>query len=104
MKVTYGPSVFEELVNLSGYIAFENEDAAQKFLDACDATFQFLAVNQYVGAVKGHHRKELNGVRMWRVKGFAKYLIFYLPKPGGVRILHIVHGARDYQHLFEDEW
>lgn len=104
MRVSYSTAVFEELIKLSSYLAFENEDAAQRFLDACDETFQFLAANRVVGVVKGFHRKELAEVRMWHVKGFRKYLIFYVPQPDGVRILHVTHGARDYQSLFEDEW
>ncbi len=40
---------------------------------------------------------------MWRVKGFEKYLIFYQPQTDGVKILHIVHGAQNYNLLFEEE-
>jgi hypothetical protein len=41
VKVEYAEGVFEELVALSFYIAQDNEDAAQRFLDACDHTFRF---------------------------------------------------------------
>ena len=53
MKVSYDDEVFDELVSLSFYIAQDNEDAANRFLDACDATFCFwpkigLSVRQEV--------------------------------------------------------
>ncbi len=40
MKVTYAAGVFDELVNLSAYLAEEDEEIAQSFLNACDTTFQ----------------------------------------------------------------
>ncbi len=50
MTVAYADGVFEELVSLSFYIAEDNEEAAQRFLDACDETFRFLAGNRSVGS------------------------------------------------------
>lgn len=103
MKVTYADGVFEELVNLSFYLADENEELAQNFLNACDKTFLFLAENKFVGSIKNFKNAKLSEVRMWRVKGFEKYLIFYLPTKNGIRILHVLHSATDYNRAFEDE-
>jgi toxin ParE1/3/4 len=72
MKITYDEGVFEELVNLSGYLAENNEEVAHKFLDACDATFQFLAANPGIGSAWKFENPALSKVRMWRVKGFEK--------------------------------
>jgi len=102
MRIVHGKGVFEELVNISFYIAQDNEDAAQRFLDACNETFKFLASNTNVGTVRKFRDSSLRDVRMWRVKGFEKYLIFYQPLSDGIKILHVVHGARNYNQLFED--
>lgn len=40
---------------------------------------------------------------MWRVKGYEKYLIFYQPLENGVKILHVLHSATDYNRAFENE-
>ena len=77
MKVTYADGVFEELVNLSFYLAEDDEDIAQKFLTACDNTFVFLAENRFVGSVRNFKNAKLSEIRMWSVKGYEKYLIFY---------------------------
>jgi hypothetical protein len=45
MKILYDSDVLEELILLSGYIGDDNEEAAQRFLDACDATFSFKITN-----------------------------------------------------------
>lgn len=103
MRVVYGQAVFEELVNLSYYIAQENETAAQRFLAACDETFRFLANNKNVGATRTFRDSSLKDVRMWRVKGFEKYLVFYRPLSDGIKILHVVHSARNYNLLFESD-
>lgn len=103
MRVTYADGVFEELVSLSFYIADDNEEIAQRFLDACDETFRFLADNPLLGSRRRFESVKLSEVRMWRVKGFEKYLIFYQPLADGVKILHILHSARDYNRVFEDE-
>ncbi len=103
MRVTYADGVFEELVSLSFYIAEDDEAAAQRFLDACDETFRFLAGNRLIGSVRRFKSVNLAETRMWRVKGFEKYLIFYQPVTDGVKILHIIHSAMDYNRVFEDE-
>jgi toxin ParE1/3/4 len=102
MRIVHGKDVFEELVNLSFHIAQDNEDAAQRFLAACDETFVFLANNNKIGATRTFRDSLLRDVRMWRVKGFEKCLIFYQPLSDGIKILHVVHSARNYNLLFED--
>lgn len=36
MKILYDPGVLEELILLAGFISDDDEDAAHRFLDACD--------------------------------------------------------------------
>lgn len=95
MNVEYSQGVFEELVGVSVYIADADEGAAHRFLDACDATFRFLAENPLAGSQRDFGHPRLANVRMWRVNGFEKYLIYYLPIDSGVKILHVVHHARE---------
>jgi toxin ParE1/3/4 len=102
MRIVHGEDVFEELVNLSFHIAQNDADAAQRFLAACDETFIFLINNKKIGATRSFRDSSLQDVRMWRVKGFEKYLIFYQPFSDGIKILHVVHSARNYNLLFED--
>lgn len=103
MKVTYADGVFEELINLSFYLADADEELAQNFLNACDETFLFLVENKFIGSIRKFKSVKLSEIRMWRVKGFEKYLIFYTPKESGIKILHVLHTATDYNRAFEDE-
>ena len=103
MKITYDEGVFEELVNLSAYLADNSEEIAQAFLDACDATFKFLTANRHAGSPRKFENPELSDIRMWRVRAFEKYLIFYVPTDVGIRVLHVLHSATDYKRAFDDE-
>lgn len=103
MKVVYADGVFEELVKLSFYLAEDDEDIAQDFLNACDTTFRFLAENRFTGSIRKFKNSKLSEVRMWRVKGYKKYLIFYQPLDNGVKILHVLYSATDYNRAFENE-
>ena len=76
MRILQDSDVLEELIFLAGYINDDNEEAAQQHLDACNATFRFLAENRYAGARKSFSNPEMQEVRMWRVKGFEKHLDF----------------------------
>lgn len=42
-------------------------------------------------------------LRVFRVKGFERILIVYLPSPAGVEILRVVHGSRNLQALLRSE-
>ena len=46
---------------------------------------------------------DLKGLRVFRVKGFERILVLYLPLSDGVEILRVVHGSRNLQSLLRRE-
>jgi toxin ParE1/3/4 len=42
------------------------------------------------------------GLRLWRIKGFEKYRIFYRPKGQGIEVVRVLHGHRDIEAAFDD--
>jgi plasmid stabilization system protein ParE len=46
---------------------------------------------------------KLKQLRVFRVKGFERILILYLPLPDGVEILRVVHGSRNLEVLLRRE-
>lgn len=103
MSIEYEDGVFEELLDCSAYLADRNEEVAQKFLDECDRTFRLLEANPRLGSPRKFEDPKLSEIRMWRVKNYEKYLIFYLPLADGIKILHIFHSALDYNRVFDDD-
>ncbi len=103
MNISYEDNVFEELLNISSYLFDIQEDLAQRFLDSCDATFQFLAANPNIGAPNKFSDPNLASIRMAQVKDFRKYLIIYIATDDEVRILHVIHSATDYNRVFDED-
>jgi hypothetical protein len=37
------------------------------------------------------------------VKGFMNYLLFYIPRSGGIDVVRVLHAARDIESIFAIE-
>jgi plasmid stabilization system protein ParE len=55
--------------------------------------------NPRSGAKCGFRADELQGVRRMSVAGFPRHLIFYRFEEKTIRIIRVVHGARDLESL-----
>ena len=102
-KILFSEYVEAELAAIWDYIAFDNIDAADRFLESAHATFQELARMPHMGPSRKFSHARLRNLRSFRVKDFTNYLIFYEPIPGGISVFHILHGARDLEQYFERE-
>lgn len=74
-------------------------DTAERFLANAQASFNDLAGQPMIGAPLTLQNPLLAGLRKWAVKDFENHLIFYLPRPDGVSIVRVLHGARDWWSL-----
>jgi len=54
------------------------------------------------GRAWSSHLPRLAGVRVYRMRHFRNYLVFYRPHGNGVEVLTILHGARDLDAALED--
>ncbi len=87
------------LIEQADWISEESPESADRFLDAAAASFSFLEKNPEIGRVYEARDARLADIRVWRISGFEKHLIFYRPCPEGVEILDVIHGARDIEAL-----
>ena len=55
-----------------------------------------------IGSPKTFRNKRLVGIRSWRVKGFPKQVILYRATGDGIKVLAIVHGARNLPRLLRE--
>ena len=74
---------------------------ADRFLDNAEKSFNLLAGQPQIGAPLTLKDQRLAGLRKWRIDGFDNHLIFYLPRPDGVAIVRVLHGASDWWTLLE---
>ena len=97
------PCIEDELWAIWEYIARDNPDAATRVVEAAYETFKALAANPGLGRVRKFHNARLKGVRSWLVSGFDNYVVFYRSVSAGIEVLHVYHGARDIDALFDDK-
>lgn len=92
-----------DLVEIAGHISEDSLDSALRFIDAAEVSFNLLASSPEIGRNCDFSDPESANMRLWRVKGFEKYLIFYRPIPDGVDIVRVIHGSRDIETIFDEE-
>ncbi|MEM8778783.1 MAG: type II toxin-antitoxin system RelE/ParE family toxin [Cyanobacteria bacterium P01_G01_bin.49] len=97
------PKASQDLEAISDYIAQNNPDAALRFFDATRQTIAKLAQNPYLGGAYPLSNSRLAGLRKWKVKGFDKYLIFYLIEVELLTIIRIIHVSRDIPTILNEE-
>ena len=83
------------------YIAADNPDAAERFVPALEKTYAQLEALPGMGSVRHFGRKDLQGVRSIPVTDFEHYLLFYTALRKHVKVLRILHVARDFPTIFE---
>ena len=83
-----------DLIEIADFIARDNPIAAFRLLEQFDAKFAMLSRQPLIG----EPRDDLaEGLRQFTAGG---YVIFYLPQDAGVRIVGVLHGARNVDALF----
>lgn len=91
------PEVDEDVIEISTHIAMDNPVAAEAVELAITGMYELLAQEPLMGTEYHPLRRSLKGTRMITVPEYPNFLIYYRPLPenAGVRILYVLHGARD---------
>jgi toxin ParE1/3/4 len=89
------PLAEQDLDDIWDYIAISNSDQAEKVLRHLYAKMGILSHNPHLGK----ERKEIEvGLRSFAVRS---HIIFYYPLSDGIEVVRVLHGARDFQDIFE---
>jgi plasmid stabilization system protein ParE len=57
---------------------------------------------QAKAGIRTRRNRRLKTMRSWIVRSLRNYIIFYIPTPSGIRIIRILHGARDLDSIFDE--
>ena len=96
LAIVLTPSANADLGEIWMFIAVDNPAQADDFIDLIDEKFQNLSRQPGLG----RRREELvAGLRSFPV---GRYVIFYLQVQDCLRIVRILHGARDVDAVFAD--
>ena len=102
-RLALKPQADRDINNQFEYIAKENLEAAIRFYEAAFSAFEVLKTNPHIGPAREFENPQLTDVRIWFVKGFDKYLIFYRATDELVEILRVLHAARDIDGILRGE-
>ncbi len=102
-KIIRHDAARQDLLNEAYFIAEDNLDASDRFLHATEDAFRSLAALPGMGVQRDYKRPALQGMRMWPVPGFEKYLIFYHATEDTLEIIRVLHGSQDIASIFESE-
>ena len=93
------PEARRDIVSCGNYLAERNVAVAERFADAVDATIEMLLGNPNLG--ERLHTDLLGQICYRTVLDFKNYLIFYRRVNDVLEIVRVLHGARDYDKLFD---
>ena len=96
----FSPEAWDDVRAIVAYIATDNPDVAARFVPALEATYAQLEALPGMGSVRNFVQADLQGVRMLPVTSFEHYLIFYIPAGRSVKVIRILHAARDFPTIF----
>ena len=98
----FSPQAWDDMRAIVAYIAADNPDAAGRFVPALETTYAQLVALPGMGSVRHFRRKDLKGVRIMSVTGFESYLLFYATAGTSIKVLRILHAARDFPRYLRD--
>ena len=99
-RTLYRPQARHDAIDAALYIAADNAEAAERFLKALESTCERLAAMPAMGMRQHLKDATLYELRVFPIRDFEKYLIFYQPLGEGIEIIRVIHGARDYPSFF----
>lgn len=94
-RVLRRPLAEDDIEDIWNYIADDNIDAADNWLEKLDEQFSLLAQQPLTGQACDELASRLRSFPLGR------YAIFYLPLVDGIDVVRVLHSARDVQALFD---
>ena len=104
-RIIRHPRTREDLVEAYQYIALESpyasDEAAERFLDSVEETLILLSGMPEMGRA-WQSPQVVTNLRVFPVKGFERWFIFYTPLADGVHFRLLIHAARDLPRHLEN--
>lgn len=95
-----GSLFLADYVGIVATVAEANPDAADRFCDAVERSLELLTQHPHLGALAGFQHAPT--VRKWVLPEFRNYILFYEVSGGDVRVVRLLHGARQLPPLIPE--
>jgi len=105
VKAVIRPGAQDDILRQFRWYLVEQDaaEAAFRFVEAVEASVEQLLRMPNIGAPREHRNPALKGLRLWPVKEFEDFLIFYVVVADTVRVIRILHGKRDIDRILKKE-
>ncbi len=91
--------VEQDLAEIMDFLGRGDPQSALRFAKAVEMAISRLAEMPYLGGEVEFDHPLIKNLRVWSIRSFENYLVFYQPHREGIRIVRVLHGARDYARL-----
>ena len=104
LRYHVSPAADRDLDQQADYLAREASlDTALRFYDAARTTLENIAEMPAIGERRESRNPRLTGMRVSRILGFEKHLVFYIATDRQIEIVRILHSARDIDSVLDEE-
>jgi len=100
MNIVIRPAGRRDIDRNADYIGERNRRAGRRFYAAVEDALNKLAAMPELGGTCDFDAPGLSGLRVWSIKGFENYLVYYLPGEGCITVVRVLHGAQDAEAIF----
>ena len=105
MKTVVLPSARADILRQAGYfIELGMDRLAGRFIEAVRSAIDDVSHTPYAGSPRPMRSRRLAGVRTWAIDGFDEMKVYYLVTDHELVIVRILHGRRDIERIFEDQF
>ena len=94
------PAAERDIEECFVFIAEKDLDKGIEFLVAIDKTLNHLGRFPSSGRVVEISSSTLSEIRVWRVKGYERYLLLYTVAHDEVEVIRFLHSSRDIESIF----
>ena len=101
-RVYERPIARKDFWEIVEYLASQSVNAAERFIDAVEASQSFLADFPIAGCLIEDETIAHKNVRISQVRGFRNYLIVFRATEDRVEILRYTNATRDLNSLLRD--
>ena len=95
VRLVVSPLARSDIAQYASYIGADSPASADRFIVRARETMASLLGSPRKGRLRDVAWRGLRTLRTWPVDGFPNHLILYTTGARALRILRVVHGARD---------
>ncbi len=100
-NVSKRPQADRDIEECFVFIAEGDLDGAVKFLVAVEDSLDELSRFPMLGREGRHRDGRLLGYRIWKVRGYDNYLLFYQLRADTVELFRVLQSSRDIESIFD---